>query len=100
MTSPMSDPTLELEKRAMAALRRRGADFIDPIDGDVIGIQARIKDLQISSGIDHKLKVVSDHYPVALLIQTSGGVLFFPAARDRALEILRREQVLDDLANV
>jgi len=98
----MSDPTQELQVRAMAALRRRGEDTLDTL-GTVVGIQAVVGGVTISTSLEHRLMVLvapRGKPRTALFIQTSGKVSFFPEARNRALDILRREQVLDDLADV
>jgi hypothetical protein len=83
----------------MAALRRRGTDSIDPSDGTVCGMTAKIGRLTITTGIDYTLSVKLGNVS-AMMIATSGRISYFQKARDRALEALRKEQILEDLADV
>jgi len=99
------DPAQELQVRAMSALRCRGRDIhsADPIDGTLSGIRVEIGDLVIETNDNVRLRVLVQSRVIGnlgLLVSDTGRVSFDPEARNHALELLKREQILDDIADI
>lgn len=96
----MSDRLKEIKKRAMAALRKCGRDSVDPHDGHVFGIQARLGDVSVCTSEDVRLYVrVESLNKVAYKERDDGYITVLPSALDAALKNLRIHQTLDDLAD-
>lgn len=96
----MSDRLDEIKKRAMIALKCNGRDDIDPLDGHVTGIKARIGDVMVSSTEEVRLYVVVlSTGKFAYRERDDGYITINPRILDKALENLRLHQVLDDLAD-
>lgn len=88
----------ELERRALFALRLTGGDVLDS-NGGVVGLQAIIGELQISSDLAHRLMVVAAG-KMSLMVNDSGKVILYRDPFELALLQLRKLQLLDDLADV
>lgn len=96
----MSDRLQEIKRRAMLALKSNGSDAVDPLDGHVTGIKAKVGDVSVTTSETIRLYVVVlSSGKCAYKERDDGYVTVHPKWLDKALENLRTHQVLDDLAD-